>query len=127
ACLEGRVHAYEGFSEDRVCFGVTLLAALGCRAVLLSNAAGGLRPELAAGDLMLITDHLNLTGMNPFTGPHDERVPRFLDVTRAYDPRLCALALEAAEQTGIPLAEGVYAAVRGPSYETPAEVRMLAS
>jgi purine-nucleoside phosphorylase len=127
ACLQGRVHAYEGHDLPEVCFGVRLLAALGCRTVLLSNAAGGIAPGLAAGDLMLITDHLNLTGKNPLVGPNDGRGPRFLDMTQAYDLEVQAAARRAAERVGVELREGVYAGLLGPTYETPAEVRMLAT
>lgn len=126
ACLQGRVHAYEGHGMDAVCFGVRLLAALGCHTVLLSNAAGGMAPDMAAGDLMLITDHLNLTGRNPLIGPNDEELgPRFLDMTRAYDVGVQAAAREAATAVGVKLREGVYAGLMGPTYETPAEIRML--
>lgn len=126
ACLEGRVHAYEGHGEDRVCFGVTLLAALGCRVVLLSNAAGGIAPGAVPGALLLITDHINLTGRNPLLGALDPGVPRFVDMSAAYDPSLCREATAAAAELGQELIPGVYAALLGPSYETPAEVRMLA-
>jgi len=126
ACLQGRVHLYEGHEPERVVFGVRLLVRLGCRAVLLTNAAGGIDPSMIPGDLMLITDHLNLTGKNPLTGPNDEMLgPRFPDMTNAYDPELLAAAREAARATGVTLREGVYAAFGGPSYETPAEIRML--
>lgn len=126
ACLQGRVHAYEGHGMDAVCFGVRVLAALGCHTVLLSNAAGGMAPGMAAGDLMLITDHLNLTGKNPLIGPNDERLgPRFLDMTQAYDVGVQRAAREAAAALQVPLKEGVYAGLMGPTYETPAEIRML--
>ncbi len=128
ACLQGRVHAYEGHPLDRVVFGVRLLASLGCRAVLITNAAGGISNKLAAGDLMLITDHINLMGRNPLVGPNDDAAgPRFPDMTRAYDEALCTAARRAASDTSVKLAEGVYAAMLGPSYETPAEIRMLAT
>lgn len=128
ACLQGRVHTYEGHPLDRVVFGVRLLAKLGCRAVLITNAAGGISKMLAAGDLMLITDHLNLMGRNPLVGLNDDAAgPRFPDMTRAYDEALCAAARRAAADTSVKLAEGVYAAMLGPSYETPAEIRMLAT
>ncbi len=128
ACLQGRVHTYEGHPLDRVVFGVRLLARLGCRAVLITNAAGGISERLAAGDLMLITDHINLMGRNPLVGPNDDSAgPRFPDMTRAYDEALCAAARRAAADTSVKLAEGVYAAMLGPSYETPAEIRMLAT
>lgn len=125
ACLQGRVHAYEGHPLERVVFGVRLLAQLGCRAVLLTNAAGGISQEFAAGDLMLIVDHLNLMGRNPLVGPNDERGPRFPDMTCAYDAELAGAARQAARETSVSLREGVYAAMLGPSYETPAEIRML--
>ena len=125
ACLQGRVHLYEGQEPERVVFGVRLLAELGCRAVLLTNAAGGIRPRFVPGDLMLITDHINFSGKNPLVGPDDETGPRFPDLTHAYDIELCEAARKAAKELGIELREGVYAAMLGPSYETPAEVHML--
>ncbi|MBN2192378.1 MAG: purine-nucleoside phosphorylase [Polyangiaceae bacterium] len=125
ACLQGRVHLYEGHAPDEVVFGVRLLHEIGCRAVLLTNAAGGIRADLAPGDLMVITDHLNLMGRNPLVGPNDPAGPRFPDLTRAYDPELLVAADRAATGIGVRLKRGVYAAMLGPSYETPAEVRML--
>lgn len=126
ACLQGRVHTYEGHELDAVVFGVRLLAKLGCRAVLLTNAAGGIGPHLSPGRLMLIDDHINLMGRNPLVGPNDAALgTRFPDMSHAYDPRLRELALKAAGEVGVPLARGVYAAMLGPSYETPAEIRML--
>lgn len=128
ACLQGRVHLYEGHAPDRVVFGVRLLARLGCRAVLLTNAAGGLAAAFTPGDLMLVTDHLNLMGKNPLSGPNIEAFgPRFPDMTDAYEPALRAAAREAAAETGTTLHEGVYAGLLGPTYETPAEIRMLAT
>ncbi len=123
ACLQGRVHLYEGNDASAVVFGVRLLAALGCKAVVLTNAAGGIAEGLAPGDRMLVTDHLNLTGHNPLTGPGDAK--RFIDMADAYDPGLAALCRAAARETRAPLREGVYAGLAGPSYETPAEIRML--
>jgi purine-nucleoside phosphorylase len=120
ACLSGRVHLYEGHPVADVVLGCRILAALGCRVVILTNAAGGIRPGMKPGSLMLIVDHLNLTGHNPLTGG-----PRFVDMTRAYDVELCDAARRAAAEAGVPLAEGVYAQLSGPSYETPAEIRML--
>lgn len=126
ACLQGRVHLYEGHTPERVVFGVRLLAELGCRAVLLTNAAGGIAPTLSAGSFMLIVDHLNLTGHNPLVGEHDPSLgARFVDLSRAYDETLCEAARRAAADLGIAITEGVYAAMLGPSYETPAEIRML--
>lgn len=125
ACLQGRVHAYEGHGTSRVVFGVRLLAALGCRTVLLTNAAGGIRADLSPGSLMLITDHINLTAQNPLVGWPEGAPPAFIDMTAAYDRDLCDAALAAAASLGISLPSGVYAALLGPSYETPAEIRML--
>jgi purine-nucleoside phosphorylase len=126
AALQGRVHAYEGWSAEDVTFGVRLLAAIGVRSLLLTNAAGAVAPGLAPGDLVRITDHLNLTGQNPLTGPNDDRLgPRFPDMTDPYDTRLGGLLDACAERLGIPLGKGVYAGLAGPSYETPAEIRML--
>jgi purine-nucleoside phosphorylase len=124
ACMQGRVHAYEGHPLSRVVFGVRLLAELGCRAVLLSNAAGGIAERLSAGSLMLIDDHINLMGDNPLRGP-SARGPRFPDMSRAYDPELGRACELAAQQAGVKLERGVYAGLLGPSYETPAEIRML--
>lgn len=125
-CLQGRAHAYEGHGLSKVVFGARLLARLGCHVVLLTNAAGGLRRSFTPGDLMLIGDHLNLMGGNPLAGPNiAELGPRFPDLTEAYDVRLRALAKEAASAAGVDLAEGIYAALLGPSYETPAEIDML--
>lgn len=126
ACLQGRIHAYEGHPLARVVFGVRLLAELGCRAVLLSNAAGGIAERLQPGNLMRIEDHLNLMGDSPLRGPN-ARGPRFPDMSRAYDLELGRLCEQAAGECGVPLERGVYAALLGPSYETPAEIRMLAA
>lgn len=126
ACLQGRVHAYEGHPFDKVVFGARLLARLGCRAVVLTNAAGGIRRGMRPGDLMIVTDHLNLMGRNPLAGPNEDRLgPRFPDMSEAYDGRLRGLAREAGQAAGVFLLEGVYAALLGPSYETPAEIGML--
>jgi purine-nucleoside phosphorylase len=127
ACLQGRVHLYEGRSATEVVFGVNLLRELGCTTVLLTNAAGGIAPGMQPGDLMLITDHLNLSGDNPLQGPATAGVPRFVDMTRAYDTEVNAAAVHAAARLGVPLHQGVYAGLRGPNYETPAEIRMLAA
>lgn len=126
ACMQGRVHAYEGHEPDRVVFAVRALARWGCRTFVLTNAAGGVNPALEPGDLMLLSDHLNLTGRNPLIGPNDDRLgPRFPDMSVAYDRELRDKARVAARVGGIVLREGVYAALSGPSYETPAEIRML--
>ena len=121
ACLQGRVHLYEGHEPERVVFGVRLLAHLGCRVVLLTNAAGAVAEGLRPGDLMLVTDHINLTGRNPLVGPE----PLFLNITDAYDPAVCQAAHQAAHQIGLRLIDGTYAGMLGPCYETPAEIRML--
>ena len=121
------MHLYEGHPVSSVVFGVRLLAELGCRVVLLTNAAGGISSELGPGDLMLIQDHLNLTGHNPLQGPHDGRGPRFLDMSCAYDRELRELARRSARELGLRLGQGIYAGLLGPSYETPAEIRMLAA
>lgn len=128
ACLSGRAHLYEGHAPQDVVFGARLLAELGCGAVLVTNAAGGIHARLVPGTLMLISDHINLTGRNPLVGFNDERLgPRFPDMSAAYDPELRVAAHAVAREQGITLEEGVYAGVLGPSYETPAEIRMLAT
>jgi purine-nucleoside phosphorylase len=125
-CMQGRVHLYEGHPPDKVVHGVRTMARLGVQFVLLTNAAGGLEPAWAAGDLMVVSDHLNLTGSSPLLGPDDESIgPRFPDMTDAYDPVLRGWMHDAAKTAGIPLREGVYAGLLGPQYETPAEVRMV--
>lgn len=124
--LEGRFHLYEGASAEDVAFGVRLLAWSGIQSLLLTNAAGAVNPDLAPGQLVRITDHLNLTGANPLTGPNDDRRgPRFPDMSEPYDARLGGLLDTCASRLTIPLGHGVYAGLAGPSYETPAEVRML--
>jgi purine-nucleoside phosphorylase len=125
ACLSGRVHLYEGHPPEKVVLGVRLLAALGCGAVLLTNAAGGIRDGLRPGGLLLIRDHVNLTGASPLVGPNEPPYPRFPDMSAAYDVRCRELAHDTARAEGLALGEGVYAGVLGPSYETPAEIRML--
>ncbi len=126
ACLQGRVHLYEGHAPEKVVFGVRLLARLGCKAVVLTNAAGGIDPTFSPGDLMLITDHLNLTGRNPLVGPNDDALgKRFPDMTEAYDRELGSLAEQAATEVKVPLRHGIYAAMLGPTYETPAEIAMV--
>ncbi|MEE8141482.1 MAG: purine-nucleoside phosphorylase [Planctomycetota bacterium] len=123
---EGRVHGYEGYPLSQVTFAVRLMAAVGCTGLVVTNAAGGIREDLQPGKLMRITDHLNLMGDSPLTGAHDPaHGERFVDLSRAYDSAWGKRAHEMAEQQGISLAEGIYAACRGPQYETPAEVRML--
>jgi purine-nucleoside phosphorylase len=126
AALQGRVHCYEGWSAEEVAFGARVLCGLGVKLLLVTNAAGGVNPAYAPGDLVRLTDHLNLTGQNPLVGENDDRVgPRFPDLSDAYDARLGALLEECAGAQGQPLHRGVYAWLLGPSYETPAEIRML--
>ena len=126
AALQGRVHAYEGWPASEVAFGARVLCSLGVKALLVTNAAGGIDPTFRPGDLVRITDHINLTGQNPLVGQNDEKLgPRFPDLSEAYDTRLGALLDAAAEEVGISLRQGIYAGVLGPSYETPAEIRML--
>jgi purine-nucleoside phosphorylase len=127
--LRGRIHYYEGYSMSQITLPIRVMQLLKVHTVILTNAAGGMSPEMEAGDLMLITDHINLTGMaghNPLWGPNDESLgPRFPDMTLAYDPELRALAKKVAGDVGIPLREGVYVSLGGPSFETPAELRFL--
>ena len=125
--LCGRVHAYEGYAPAEIGFGVRVAAALGAGTAVVTNVAGSIEPALAAGEIVSIRDHLNLTGLSPLAGANDERLgPRFVDMTDAYAPALRALASQAALAVmGKSLREGVYAGMCGPSYETPAEVRML--
>jgi purine-nucleoside phosphorylase len=125
-CMQGRVHLYEGHPVDTVVQGVRTMARMGVRCALLTNAAGGLDPSWAAGDLMVVTDHLNLTGVTPLLGPNDDALgPRFPDMSAAYDAELREALLAVAREHGVALRQGVYAGLLGPSYETPAEVRMV--
>ena len=127
--MQGRVHAYEGVSLQRVTLPVRVMHELGIHTLIVTNASGGVNPTFRAGDLMLITDHLGLmavTGGNPLWGPNDESLgPRFPAMTNAYDPDLRRLALKVAADLGIELRQGVYAGLSGPAFETPAEVRFL--
>ncbi len=124
--MQGRAHGYEGWSAADVAFGARVLCGLGVKLLLVTNAAGGVNPSLAPGDLVRIVDHLNLSGQNPLVGENDDRLgPRFPDLTEAYDPALGALLDEVAAEASIALRSGVYACLLGPSYETPAEIRML--
>ncbi|TVM33123.1 purine-nucleoside phosphorylase [Oceanidesulfovibrio marinus] len=126
AALMGRFHLYEGYTPEEVAFGVRVLACLGIHTLVVTNAAGALNPLFDAGSLMAVTDHINLTGTSPLTGPnHDAWGPRFPDMSRAYDPVLVQAAIDAAMRIGIRLEKGVYIGVRGPQLETPAETRML--
>lgn len=126
AVMAGRVHLYEGYTPAQVTYGVRVLGALGVRSIVFTNAAGGINLSLERGGLVLISDHINLQGSNPLVGPNDDASgPRFPDMSEAYSRRLRALAHEVGSALGIRLGEGVYAAVLGPSYETPAEIRYL--
>jgi purine-nucleoside phosphorylase len=123
----GRVHGYEGYPATEVGFGVRVAATVGVQTLIVTNVSGGVDPSLEEGEIVAIADHLNLTGASPLTGPNDERLgPRFVDMTDTYTPALRLLASEAAQAVfGKPLREAIYAGLPGPSYETPAEVRML--
>jgi purine-nucleoside phosphorylase len=126
AALAGRVHAYEGHDMQTVTFAVRVLGLLGVKTLILTNAAGGVNTGFSSGGLMVIDDHINLIGDNPLAGPNDDRFgPRFPDMTDVYSPRLRAIADEAGRGAGLTLPHGVYAALLGPSYETPAEIRYL--
>jgi purine-nucleoside phosphorylase len=126
AAMQGRVHLYEGWECRDVVFPVRVFGRMGVRAIVLTNAAGGISSKLSPGCLVAIADHINLQGANPLTGANDERFgPRFLDMGKAYDARFRQLALEEARRLQIEIFEGVYAAMAGPSYETPAEIRFL--
>jgi purine-nucleoside phosphorylase len=124
--MQGRVHLYEGYSPAQVGFPARVLCRLGLRVLVVTNAAGGINLGYKVGDLMALTDHLNLSGFNPLVGPNDDLLgPRFPDLTQAYDPGLLQRLRSAARAEGVSLREGVYACLAGPSYETPAEIRML--
>ena len=124
AVMQGRVHAYEGYSSEEVTFPVRVLGRMGVKTLVLTNAAGGINEGLKQGQLVLIADHINLSGRNPVAGLNDERLgPRFFDMSEAYSERLRGLAHEAARAMEFRLDEGVYLSVLGPSFETPAEIR----
>jgi len=130
AVMQGRVHAYEGYGVGDVVFPTRVLGLLGCRTLLVTNAAGGIRTSLTEGALVVISDHINLTGINAAVGPNEPRFglvegagQRFFDMSTAYSPRLRRLARAVAEEQGFELTEGVYVGVLGPSFETPAEIR----
>jgi purine-nucleoside phosphorylase len=126
AVMAGRAHLYEGYSPAQVTFGVRVLASLGVGAIAFTNAAGGINLSLERGGLVLISDHINLQGVNPLVGPNDEALgPRFPDMSDAYSEALRNTARQVAAELGIPIREGVYAAMLGPSYESPAEIRYL--
>ena len=124
--FQGRFHLYEGYSPAAVTFPIRVMQELGVKVLILTNAAGGLNTEFTAGDIMVITDHVNLTGANPLVGPNEDAWGiRFPDMTRAYDRHLAAAAHKAGADAGIRLRKGVYAGLKGPSLETPAEIRFL--
>ncbi len=126
AVMSGRVHLYEGYTAWQVAYGVRVLGKLGVRAFVLTNAAGGINAAFARGSLVLISDHINLQAANPLVGPNDDSLgPRFPDMSEAYTPGYRDTARQVARELGIALGEGVYAALTGPSYETPAEIRYL--
>jgi purine-nucleoside phosphorylase len=123
--MQGRLHFYEGLAMEDVVFPFRAFALAGAEIFILTNAAGGVRPECVPPELCLVRDHINLMGTNPLVGHnHDELGPRFPDMTHLYDPELCKIFLETAARLKIPLREGIYLALHGPSYETPAEIRM---
>lgn len=124
--MQGRFHFYEGYSMDEVTFPIRVMKALGVEVLILSNACGGVNPDFEVGDLMIITDHINLMGTNPLIGPNDSKLgPRFPDMSEAYDKNLVKMALSSAEALGQHVRTGVYAAVTGPVYETPSEYRFI--
>jgi purine-nucleoside phosphorylase len=128
AGMQGRVHLYEGYSAQEVAFPIRVFSRLGVKAVILTNAAGGIKKEFTQGRLVVISDHINLQGANPLFGPNADKFgPRFPDMTNAYDKKFRELTLAAGRGLGIDFGEGVYAALAGPSYETPAEIRYLRS
>lgn len=125
AVMAGRVHLYEGYSAAQVAFPVRVLARLGVKTLILTNAAGGVNVNYKPGELVVLEDHINLTGHNPLMGPNpDELGPRFPDMTDVYDPALREIAEKACWKAGVPVRKGVYLGLTGPSYETPAEIRM---
>jgi purine-nucleoside phosphorylase len=124
--MAGRAHLYEGYTPEQVVFGVRVLGSLGVVSIVFTNAAGGINLKLQRGGLVLISDHINLQGSNPLTGPNDDWLgARFPDMSEAYPVNFRSIAIQTARELGIELSEGVYAAMLGPSYETPAEIRFL--
>lgn len=124
--LQGRFHYYEGYAMDEVTFPVRVMSMLGTESIIVTNAAGGVNQNFAPGDLMLITDHINSFGTNPLIGPNDDKFgPRFPDLTQAYDSDYQKLVKEVASELNLTLQEGIYYGTTGPTYETPAEVRMI--
>ena len=126
AAMQGRFHFYEGYSLEEVTFPIRVLKLLGVRTLILTNAAGSLNTEFTPGSLMVITDHINLIGVNPLIGPNDDRFgPRFPDLTSVYARRLQDIVINEANAIGLDMRRGIYAALSGPSYETPAEIHMV--
>src|ERR1019366_4628122 len=126
AAMQGRVHLYEGYSAQQVAFPIRVFSRMGVQAVVLTNAAGGINPSYGRGALVVVRDHINLQGQNPLVGANEDRFgPRFPDMTDAYNAEFRNYALDEAERLGGDIHEGVYAAMLGPSYETPAEIRFL--
>lgn len=124
--MKGRFHMYEGYGPELTAFPVRVMKALGVAKLLVTNAAGGINTSYKPGDLMLISDHINMTGRNPLAGPNDaEQGPRFPDMSEAYNRKLREIAKQVAKEKEVPLQEGVYVGLLGPSYETPAEIRMF--
>ncbi|MBH5318023.1 purine-nucleoside phosphorylase [Paenibacillus sp. GSMTC-2017] len=124
--MRGRFHMYEGYGPELTAFPVRVMKAIGAQSLLVTNAAGGINLDFASGNLMLISDHINLTGKNPLIGPNDNELGvRFPDMSEAYSKRLRAVATEIATEQGFSLQEGIYVGLLGPTYETPAEIRML--
>ena len=125
-CMQGRLHGYEGYAPDEVAYPVYVMKALGVKALVVTNASGGINTGYHAGDFMLITDHINMTGKSPLTGKNDPELgTRFPDMTFAYSHELGEKALQAAADCGLKLHQGVYCGVNGPQFETPAEIRMF--
>jgi purine-nucleoside phosphorylase len=124
--MQGRVHYYEGYSLEQVTFPIRTFSLLGVKTLILTNASGGINVELNQGTLMVISDHLNLMGDNPLRGPNEERFgPRFPDMSAVYSPELQALVVEESRAIGVDVRRGIYGALSGPSYETPAEIHLL--
>ncbi|MBE6835089.1 MAG: purine-nucleoside phosphorylase [Ruminococcaceae bacterium] len=123
-CMQGRFHYYEGWSTDEIIMPIRVMKLLGVKTLILTNAAGGINLDFNVGDIMIITDHINLTGTNPLIGKNDERFgERFTDMSYTYTPSLVSLAEKTANELGVDIKKGVYLGLTGPSYETPAEIR----
>jgi purine-nucleoside phosphorylase len=124
--MQGRVHYYEGYTLEEVTFPIRTFKLLGIKTIVLTNAAGGINVQLSQGALMVISDHLNLMGVNPLRGPNDERFgPRFPDMSAVYSPSLQEIVIEESRAMGVEVRRGIYAALSGPNYETPAEIHLL--